>query len=239
MKIKYFTLLLFFFLTACATRPHGPDWTEKTIKTKYLSFQVWEKNVQEGGDLRLYIEGDGSPTPERPIAFELAKRDPHPNVIYISRPCQYVNCAECLNPALWHEERFNEEIVNEMKSLVVHLSHKYKSPALDLIGYDGGGTMAMLLATRIPVRQVITVGGILDTQAYASAHNISLNGLNPANFRRLLSPVRQVHYVGSADKDTPPEVAEHFVTRLDDPRSAVIKSVPGATHTDWRGLIVE
>ena len=239
MKIKYFTLLLFFFLTACSTRPHGPDWTEKTIKTKYLSFQVWEKNVQEGGDLRLYIEGDGSPTPERPIAFELAKRDSHPNVIYISRPCQYVNCAECLNPALWHEERFNEEIVNEMKSLVVHLSHKYKSPALDLIGYDGGGTMAMLLATRIPVRQVITVGGILDTKDYADSQDIILNGLNPANFRSSLSSVPQVHYVGSADKITPSYMAENFVNRLNNPLSAVIKSVPGATHTDWRGLIVE
>ena len=239
MKIKYFVLLLTFCLCACVNRPHDPEWTEKTIKTKYLSFQVWEKDVHEGGDLRLYIEGDGSPMPDRPIAFELAQRDPNPNVIYISRPCQYVDCEECKNPALWQEERFNEEIVNEMKSLVVHLSHKYKSPALDLIGYDGGGTMALLLATRIPVRQVITIGGILDTKTYASDQGITLNGMNPLRFLNTLSAVKQVHYVGTEDTKTPPQHAEYFVTRLKDPLSAVIKSVPGATHTDWQGLVVE
>jgi len=239
MKIKQLCLLFCFFLTACVIRPNGMDWTEKTIKTKHLSFQVWEKSIQEGDDLRLYIEGDGTPAPDRPIAFELADRDPNLNVIYISRPCQYVDCAECQNPALWQEERFNEELVNEMKSLIIYLSHKYKSHAIDLIGYDGGGTMAMLLATRIPVRRVITVGGILDTKTYATEQGITLNGLNPMSFRELLSAIPQLHYVGSSDTKTPSYMAEHFVNRLNNPRSAVIKAVPGATHTDWRGLIVE
>ena len=239
MKIKLISLLLGLFLTGCITRPGDTGWTEKTIETKYLAFQVWEKDIQEGQDLRLYIEGDGYPTPTRPIAFELAKRDPHPNVIYISRPCQYVDCEECQNPALWQEERFNEEIVDEMKKLIIHLSFKYKSPALDLIGYDGGGTMALLVATRIPVRQVITVGGILNTKAYAKNQDIILNGLNPLDFKDRLSEVRQVHYIGTKDTQTTIDMAEHFINRLISPTSVAIKAVPGATHTDWRGLVIE
>ncbi|MBR6412057.1 MAG: dienelactone hydrolase family protein [Alphaproteobacteria bacterium] len=239
MKIKGLFLLLCAVITGCATRPENPAFTEKIMETKYLSFAVWEKNVQKGEPLRVYIEGDGDPTPKKAVGFELAKNDPNQNVIYISRPCQYVDCAECKNPALWKEERFNEEIVDEMKNLVVYLAHKYETPALDLIGYDGGGTMALLIATKIPVRQVVTVGGILDTQSYARENGITLNGLNPVNFVNKLAQVPQVHYIGGRDKKAPQSQAERFIGKFFEAKSIQIKRIPNATHTDWQGFAVE
>ena len=147
MKIK--TLICgLLLLTGCAVRPNPEGWTEKTVETKYLSFQVWEKEITPGEPLRIYIEGDGDPTPRRPIALELAERDPNRNVIYVSRPCQYVWCDECKNAALWREERFHNEILMEMKELILYLGQKYQTPSIDLIGYDGGGTIALLLATK-------------------------------------------------------------------------------------------
>jgi len=239
MKIKNLILLLFIAVCGCATRPESPAFTEKVMETKYLSFAVWEKDIQKGEPLRIYIEGDGNPAPKKAVGFELAQNDPSPNVIYLSRPCQYVDCVECKNPALWQEERFNEEIVDEMKNLVVYLAHKYEAPVLDLIGYDGGGTMALLIATKIPVHKVITVGGILDTQSYSREQNITLNGMNPMDFLGKLSQVAQIHYVGGRDTKTPQSGAERFVGRLRQAKSVQIKRLPNADHEDLQGLTIE
>ena len=239
MKINAFFVVSFMLLSACTMRPNPDGWTEKTIETKYLSFAVWEKDIQPNAPLRIYIEGDGNPTPRNPIAMELAERDSHPNIIYVSKPCQYTFCQECKNPALWQEERFNEEIVNEMKSLINYLAKKYSATELELIGYDGGGTMAMLIASKTPVTRVITVGGILDTKTYAAEQNLTLNGLNPFDFRQRLTAVPQVHYVGANDKKVPRAQAERFVGRMRNPVSAVVKIVPKATHTDWDYLTIE
>lgn len=242
MKIKIMMVGLCLLLAGCAgVVPKTPaGWTRKTIETKYLSFAVWEKIQGTGQPLRIYLEGDGHPEPKRPIAFELATKDKtDSNVVYVARPCQYVKHDECHNPALWQEERFNTELVDELKTLIVYLAHKYQAPSLDLIGYDGGGTMAMLLAVRMPVRQVITVGGILDTQKYAADQNISLNGSNPADYLPALSYVSQTHYVGSADSIALRCDAERFVGQLNNPRSARVKIVPSATHTDWKNLVLD
>ena len=242
MKCRFFIFFLLFFITACAGGiPKTPEgWEKKSIETQYLTFAVWEKITQPEGPLRIYIEGDGTPDPKSPVAFELAQRDTTPNVIYVARPCQYLLCDECDNPALWKEERFNEEIVNEMKDLIVYLSHKYKTPSLDLIGYDGGGTMAMLLATKIPLARVVTIGSVLNTQEYVAEKNISpINGMNPADNMGKLARIPQVHYVGKKDTVIPMKYTKRFVHNLKNPKSAVIKVVPNATHTDWGNLIIE
>ena len=59
MKIKGILFLLFAFVTGCATRPQDPAFTEKTMETKYLSFEIWEKDIRKGEPMRIYIEGDG------------------------------------------------------------------------------------------------------------------------------------------------------------------------------------
>ena len=239
MKIKYLLIICFFVLFGCAVRPGAPEWTEKTIQTKYLSFQIWERDISQGDSLRIYIEGEGNPTPRKPVAWELAQRDLNHNVIYISRPCQYVWCDECKNPALWQEERFNEEIVDEMKSLVTYLAQKYQAKTIELVGYEGGATIALLIAGKWPVAQIITVGGILDPQGYAETEKITLNGMQPIELRGALAQIPQVHYVAQKDTLTPRATAEAFVNALRAPKSAVVKIVSGTTHSDWGDFVVE
>lgn len=239
--IKKYILLFLTGLSVAgcmANKPETPiGFTEKTIETEYFSFAVWEKNVIPEKPLRIYIEGDGNPTPRRAIGLELAERDPSQNVIYVSRPCQYIYSKECSNPAIWKEERFHEEIIDEMKDLIEYLAIKYKTPSLELIGYDGGGTMALLLATKIPVARVITIGGILDTASYTAEHDKTpINGLNPIDLKDDLSQIEQIHYVGGRDSQTTRRMAERFVARLKNPRSATVKVIPNATHTNWDNI---
>lgn len=239
MKFNLLIFAFLFLIIGCATRPNPLGWTEKTIATKHLSFQVWEKGITPERPMRIYIEGEGDPTPRYPIAMELAERDNSQNIIYVSRPCQYVWCQECKNPALWQEERFNEEIIDETKNLIDYFIKKYKPSSLELVGYEGGGTVAMLIAAKRPVDKVITVGGILDTRAYAESQEIVLNGMTLGEVRAALATIPQVHYVGGKDTVTPRSRAENFVNQLYNPKSAVIKVVPSATHTDWRALTIE
>lgn len=230
----------FLLLSACGPiRPNPTGWTEKTIETKYLSFQIWEKDIQAGQPIRIYIEGDGDPMPDKPIALTFAEKDTAQNVIYLSRPCQYVWCQECKNPALWQEERFNEEIVDEMARVIRHFERKYQTADIDLIGYDGGGTMALLVSSKVPVKRVITIGGILDTQKYSEVHRIKLNGMKPSDVENILEHIPQIHYVGENDKDAPRQQAEHFVHKFKKPKSIAVKIVPDATHTNWEHLIIE
>jgi len=242
MKQIFSLILGLGLLAGCAVKhPETPTgFIEKEIETKYLSFAVWEKVASSNQPMRIYIEGDGTPAPQRPYALEMAVKDTTPNVIYIARPCQYVSCKECRNPALWLTERYNDELVQEMRQLILYLVNKYQPSKLELVGYDGGGTMALLLAPRLPVAKVITVGGILNTHDYMEKNNLPpVAGENPADNRNRLARIPQEHYVGEKDTLATRKMAERFVARLNNPVSAVVKVVPMATHTKWEHLVIE
>jgi hypothetical protein len=69
--------------------------------------------------LSVYIEGDGAawptpyhpprdPTPTEPVALAMAAADPAPAVLYLGRPCQYLEAAElaACSPEYWTSSRF-------------------------------------------------------------------------------------------------------------------------------------
>jgi len=72
--------------------------TSTFVLTAYERFQLDPKPSLHA--IHVYIEGDGNswknkytlsdnPTPKQPIALQLALQDPHHQVIYLARPCQY------------------------------------------------------------------------------------------------------------------------------------------------------
>lgn len=238
MKLNAFFMgiLLMSLMTGCAGIPKTPEnWCDKVIETEYFSIPVWEKaDIKKGTPLRLYIEGDGTPRPRKPIAFLLAQKDPAPGVIYVSRPCQYAESRACQNPAVWQADRFDADIIEEMKELVTYLVNKYQAPSVELVGYDGGATVALLLATRMPVSRVITVAGILDTDSYAYHNGIELNGLNPFNEKAKLATIPQIHYVGTQDMKASRRLAERYIAKTA-PQQAKLKAVD-TNHTDWEDV---
>ncbi|MDR2901908.1 MAG: hypothetical protein LBU87_02210 [Lactobacillales bacterium] len=235
---KYVGLLIgLLFVSACIHTPPAPEgFEEKTVETEHFSIKIWEKEgIEPKKMLRVYIAGDGNPTPKNPVGLALAEKDTYQNVIYISRPCQYESDNDlCKKQNIYGADRYHREIIKEMQELVVYLIRKHKSTSLELVGYDGGAPIALLLATRIPAQRVITVAGILDTQNYNKQHNLPQgDGLNPADEKNLLRVVPQIHYVGEDDTLTTKRMAERFVARLQNPKSAVVKIVPDTAHTDW------
>ncbi|MBR6231882.1 MAG: hypothetical protein IKQ99_02145 [Alphaproteobacteria bacterium] len=238
--MKY-SFLLALLLSGCAWMSPDPSgFTDRQVKTEYLTFAVWEKNgIEEGKPLRIYLEGDGNPNPSDKIALYFAEQDSSSNVIYMGRPCQWTNDKICkTKPEIYKEQRFHPEIIRETEEVILHLKNKYKAPSIELVGYDGGATVALNLASQMNISRVITIAGILDTNAYARQNDVKEipDAQNPADKLSILTEVPQVHYVGGRDEITPRYTAERFVSKMRNPRSATVKSVPGIGHTDWKGV---
>ena len=119
-------------MSGCAGIPDTPDgFNQKTIETEHLSFYTLEKNnMQKGKPIRFYIEGDGNPNPSVPVALRLAERDEHQNVIYLTRPCQYIENELCENESIYTNARFHREIVQEMQELSLYFVKKYQAPTV-------------------------------------------------------------------------------------------------------------
>ncbi len=245
MKARYI-LITAFLLSGCISMPPSDgQFEEKQIETAHFSIAVWEKkNIQKGQPLRLYFEGDGNPNPSHQVAFDLASADRTNNVIYVARPCQWVKSKICQKqPEIYKNSRFDPDIMKEMQELTEYLMHKYHAPMVELIGYDGGAVVALNMATKVPTKRVITVAGITDINAYLDLNDLPQiepdNMENPVDNLAMLADIPQVHYVGKEDEITPRRLAERFVARMKNPKSAVVKVVPDADHTNWRGILLD
>lgn len=244
-SMKYFVAFLsFLFVAGCTLFPPNPDGFKKNLlETKYLTFSVWEKEgIQSKKPLRIYLEGDGNPNPTDQIALYYAQKDPSTNVIYMARPCQWSDDKVCKDePEIYREQRFHPQIIRETQEIILLLIDKYQAPYVELVGFDGGATVALNLANKLSVKRVITIAGILDTVSYTYQNNLPemTDAENPADNLLGLAQVAQIHYVGEDDQITPIKVAERFVRQMNNPKSAVVKKVPGVGHSNWKGVALD
>lgn len=237
--MKFFFAFFLLFLGACSSLPPTPEGFQyKTVETGNFSLAVWEKEgIEKNRILRFYIEGNGNPTPSKPVALNLAQNDSFPNIVVLSRPCQYEKENKlCKNKDIWGTEQYNPELLKEMQEVVVFYIQKYKASAIEFIAYNGGAPIALTLAPKIGrTRQIVTIAGVLDTDAYVRQNNLPpfATGQNPAQNTSYISQIPQIHYVGEKDQVTTSAMAERFVSKLFNPRFAVVKLVPEIGHTDW------
>lgn len=181
--------------------------------------------VSSGPILHVYLEGDGSPwrrrtiimadpTPRRPLMLELMKLDRQPSV-YLGRPCYNGTSADphCSN-ALWTSGRYSPTVIDSMASALRVLIRRQKAQELWLLGHSGGGSLAMLLADRLPeVTRVVTLAGNLDTDAWTRHHGYTplFSSVNPAQLPPLRRDVWQWHLVGGRDSVIPPQLVRSFI----------------------------
>ena len=132
------------------------------------------------------------------------------------------------------------EVIDEMVYVLSNLAEKYKIPEMEFVGYDGGGAVALLVATRlngkkINVSKVITIAGILDTEQYARMMDEPLleGSLNPAREGFSISKIPQLHIVGALDKKTPVFFAQELKKRMMNPVSYKVQSYASADHDNW------
>lgn len=255
LKRFFFLFFLTAFVSGCSSLPRPEGFSYQEIKTKDFSLASWARVKQKKKKLRIYIEGDGfawinpytpssDPTPSEMTALNLAQKDPFVNVVYLARPCQYVSSREC-RPYYWTNGRFDPKVIASVTEAVRKLKEQYQAPSVELVGYSGGAAVALLVAVKEPsVSKVMTVAGVLDHKAWTDFHkDTPLKGsMNPANYKKKLKNIKQVHYSGGADKTVPSSLTENFVYSLGNDSKAEIIIVPNASHNkgwvnNWARLV--
>lgn len=190
----------------------------------------------------FYIEGDGSitsgrviadnPTPSKVMLLKLATMDHRPNVVYVARPCQFTPME--LNPQCtqdyWVDKRFAEEAVDSINIVINTIS---KNQPVSLVGFSGGGGIAILVTARNShVKDIITLAGNLDTENFSHHHKVYAlkESLNPIDYATQIRHIPQLHLSGGQDKIVPSQIALAYV-RASTSNCVKQKILPDITHT--------
>ncbi|NVZ20771.1 alpha/beta hydrolase [Pseudomonas costantinii] len=243
-------------LTGCAdpnrhaeTLAHTGNLQRDRVDTDSFVLTSFYRITRPDLPLSVYIEGDGmawrsrtapseNPTPHQAEGLALAAADPAANVVYLARPCQFTPLT--LNPrcdkAYWTSKRFAEDVVIAMDQAVTHYASQVPGQRIHLVGYSGGGALAVLIAARRhDVASLRTVAGNLDHVEVNRLHHVSAmpESLNAIDVARQVASIPQLHFSGGDDRVVPPVISQRFVSATTSP-CAHSQIVPGMSHEgDW------
>ncbi len=173
--------------------------------------------------LHIYFSGDGTPwlhrtqiandpTPRDPVALRLMLEDTSPS-IFLGRPCYSgTNDALKCEAELWTNARYSDAVVESMAIALSHLIAPSLASRIVLLGYSGGGVLAVLVANRVArIDTVVTVGANLDTHAWTALHGYSEldKSVNPSG-ETIRGSLSQIHLVGENDHNVPPSIVMMF-----------------------------
>lgn len=237
------------------------NWHQTSIRTTGFDFEAFIPNRQNmASEVTIYIEGDGAawknkykpsddPTPHDPIALKLALAQPSGYAMYLGRPCQFTawGAAGC-DQKYWTNERFSEQVVIGTSEAIDVLKRQSGATRVRLVGFSGGGAIATLVAARRDdISQLVTVSGNLNVTKWVLLHSLTpLDGLDPVSVAKNLQTLPQVHFVGSADENTTPELVRSFTDQIPRPNSVRVVVKEGNKHnccwsdqwpTLWYGIL--
>jgi hypothetical protein len=230
---------------ACATpsevaleRAHELGFLERTVAgDPFTHVVLTAERPGAAGPLFVYLEGDADPqrvaarlpfdgTPRHTLALELMGADPGP-ALYLGRPAQLGARAPARS---WTRARYGEEVVLSLAAALGRSGATRDHRGLVLVGVSGGGTLATLLAERIPeARALVTVGANLDVAAWARHRGEPplVESLDPARRPPLRASLIQLHLQGERDQIVPPATTAAFLARQPSPR---VRLVPEFDH---------
>lgn len=222
-----------------AQRIAAPSWMiKRSIDTGMFKLTAFERMHEKGAPVTVYIEGDGTadrssttgktmdPTPVNPVALHLASRDKAENIAYIARPCQYADWTHYDHPLedkekcskdYWGDARFSAEVITAYNNALDNIANQYGTNDVHLVGYDGGGAIAAILAAkRSDVLSLRTVAGNLDHDAQSVYLGVApLNrSLNAIDFVDNLRGIPQHHFIGGQDETIKPAVLHSYLQAL-------------------------
>ena len=180
-------------------------------------------------ELVVYLDGDGlpwgrdgqhaasDPTTRNPLALKLLIASDAPGV-YLSRPCyQELRDAGC-TPQVWTSGRYASDVVGSMAAAIRRIAAQRRSPPIVLVGYSGGGVLALLIAEQLDhVAKVITLGANLDTDAWTQHHGYLplTDSLSPASSTHLHA-WPELHLQGGRDVVVPASTTDAYFLRYPD-----------------------
>jgi pimeloyl-ACP methyl ester carboxylesterase len=208
-----------------ARRAAALGMTQEIVRGDPFEHVVFRTPRSLGRRLHVYLEGDGTPwfgglpardpTPRKPLALALMALDTTPS-IYLGRPCYHVVAkgVECPS-ALWTTERYSDTVVGSMAVSMRRIVEVEGVDEIVWFGYSGGGTLAVLVAARLPQSvAVITVAANLDIDAWTDAHGDQrlVGSLNAARQPPLADRIVQIHYAGGRDRLVPVDIVRRGVS---------------------------
>ena len=231
--IGFFYLILLISLQACTLKSELLDTQASKLGLSKDIIQgegfehviYFQQGVANSSTLHVYLDGDGQPwiqnrlvakdpTPQNPLVLKLMSMDQAPS-LYLGRPCYHgFSTATRCDASLWTSARYSMTVVASMEKALRQFMGHSEYQEVVLIGYSGGGTLAMLLAPRIKsVTKVVTIAGNLDTDAWTSYHNYAplKESINPARNYRTLTGIQQFHLIAKADKNIPYRLVKPFL----------------------------
>ena len=221
--MKQYIGVCVFLLSACQSLEIPSAYVYSEIETSTFKLAGWQKITDPKAPYKIYIEGDGyafrasgvvssNPTPRGTLLRELAFGDSHPNVVYLARPCQFVEDNLC-RPEYWSTARFSPEVIKATAEAVGQIAGQHK---ITLVGFSGGAQVAGLVAVQYPqlnIQKLVTVAGNLDVLSWVAYHQIRPldKSEDLHDYRSSYLRIPQIHYVGEKDKNIVPEITYRFI----------------------------
>jgi len=177
-----------------------------------------QQSGDAGAPQYVFLEGDGrpwssdgtepstDPDPVRAVARELAAAEGS-GALVLGRPCYHDRARDpgC-GPALWTSGRYSEPVVASMAAALERALETRPARPVVLVGYSGGGPLALLIADRVPVVQgVVTLAANLDLAAWTTLHRYRpLDGSLDPLATRSLPRGCEIHIAATEDAIVPP-----------------------------------
>ncbi|PKR51861.1 alpha/beta hydrolase family protein [Thalassospira marina] len=211
-------------------------WQSGLLKAGKFDIAASWSPVQRGENLFVYLEGDGlayvnayrpakDPTPDDPVALRMAINDIHATgasaqpVLYLARPCQYTlpdDGANC-NRKYWTIGRYAPEITDSISNAIDQIKQRVGARHIVLVGYSGGGALAVLLAgQRADIAGIITVVGNLDLAYWTKRDGLTplSASTDPVTMAHDLGDTPQLHLAGGQDDAVGPDVTRAYMQAL-------------------------
>lgn len=208
----------------------------KIYHTKNFNIFTLEKISDPKKTLRIYIEGDGrayvnkyqpslDPTPTSNFLINLMAQDSSPNLVYIARPCQFVESKNC-EEKYWTGERFSPETISAIDEVVSEFANR----EIEVVGYSGGAMMALQLRQK-NIKNIRTIAGNLDLETFTAIQKISPPKIPEIDYKKL-AKIPQIHFIGSEDKIISIANFEAYHMKFRNKNCVKLKVVEGAAHHD-------
>jgi len=247
MNVMYRQLLLMSLVVLCACTSSGQridrdaqsvGLSRRIVKGADFQHVVYVNSAaaMNAGVERMlvFLDGDGrpwsadgrepstDPTTHNPIALQLLARSKAPGV-YVSRPCyQQVVDPKCSSD-VWTGARYSREVVESLATAIDSVTSETGAREIVLIGYSGGGALAVLIAERTRhVGAVITIAANLDIDAWTKLHGYLplSSSLNPSA-SDIAHPWRELHLSGARDSVVPAETTAAYFKRYPNAKQRV------------------
>lgn len=232
-------------------------WSWQWIKTNRfdIAAAAHQADIALSDTLWVYLEGDGrafidpatparDPTPHHPTALRMALAQPtdkqNPvSIVWLARPCQYSQPDHNRNCSRndWTTGRYAPEIVTALNQAIDELKAQARAKHLVLVGYSGGGALAVLIAAERQtgpkdVNALITVAANLDLGYWTKRDGLSplASSRDPADAAPMIATIAQIHFTGGDDRVTGTDVAQAYRSHVPSDAPIRIEEIPGFDH---------